>query len=122
MEAGVDHTERREQAALQKLVECLARHDFNDAPENIVTYGIFPDFSRLVQKWECAEARDEGGDGLAASERRLGAVKRVYRRIAKSGIGIVGHGINEAGRVAQKIPNGHRPLRGFKLEEDRISC
>src|SRR3981189_2873630 len=44
-EAVGDHMEGGEQAALQKPVECLARHDFNDTAENIVTDGIFPDFA-----------------------------------------------------------------------------
>jgi hypothetical protein len=114
--------QRREETALQELVESLSRYDFDDTAENIETRGIFEDFARLVQKRECAEARDEGGDGLVASERRLGAVKRVYRRIAKSGVGVIGHGINETGRIAQKIPDGHRSLGRFKLQEDRVPC
>ena len=50
MKAGVDHAQWRKQTVLQELLECLARDDFNDTAENVVTDGIFPDFARLVQK------------------------------------------------------------------------
>src|SRR5208283_5012420 len=84
-EAAIDHVQRREEAALQKLIEGLSRHDFNDAAEHVVTDGIFPDFARLVQKRQGAEARDEVRDRLVAPERRPGAVQYVNRGILKSG-------------------------------------
>src|SRR6185312_4171039 len=33
-EAAIDHVQRAEEAALQKLIEGLSRHDFNDAAEH----------------------------------------------------------------------------------------
>ena len=86
VEAGVDHVQRREQAILQKLVECLARYNFNDTAENIETQGVFPDFARLMQQWQRAEARDERGKGLVAPEWCFRTVQSVYRRIAKTRI------------------------------------
>jgi hypothetical protein len=105
---------------LQKLVESLARRDLNDATENVVTQRIFPDFARLMQQRQAAKTGDERSDRLIAPEGCSRAVKQMYRRIAKSGIGEIPHAIDETGRIAQQVADGHRAFGRFKVLPRKI--
>src|SRR5215470_17564278 len=49
-EGGVDHAERFEQAAVEKLIERLARGDFDDSSQHVNAVAILPDLARLMSK------------------------------------------------------------------------
>src|SRR5271168_2439115 len=77
VESRVDHTQRPEQAALQKLVERLAGRDLDDPRQHVDAPAIFPHFAGLVRERQSSEAGDEISQGVVGAERSLPAIEGV---------------------------------------------
>jgi len=82
-EAAIDHMQRREEAALQKLIEGLSRHDFNDAAEHVVADGIFQTSPGWCRSGRAPRLATKSAIGLS---RRNGAWRRTVRESRHSQI------------------------------------
>ena len=58
-EAGIDHAERLEQAALEKLIQRLARSHLDDPSQNVGAVAIFEDLTGLMNQRELCQAGHE---------------------------------------------------------------
>ncbi len=109
-ETRVGHLERTEDALGENLAERLARHDFDDAPENIGREAVLPRRTRLIQERQLGEPRDELlRRELACEPGHSALVELVDLRRAAVAVG-------EAGRVAQQILDRHLGRRRHRVE------
>ena len=59
VKAGVDHMQRRKDAALQELVERLTGSDFDDPAEHVDAQAIFTDFAGLMGERQARQSGNE---------------------------------------------------------------
>jgi hypothetical protein len=117
-EGSVDDAERFEQAAVEKLIERLARGDLDDPSQHVNAVAIFPDLARLMSEREPRQTGREVLQRAMAGEASLPqfalAVELVHGPIALVFV-------DEAGGVAEEVLDDHRTLLRLK-REPRLSA
>jgi hypothetical protein len=124
IEAGVDHMQRRKDAALQELVERLAGGHLDDPAEDVGAQAVFVNLAGLMGERHARQSGNEIRQRRVASVcgrvdpavKQMdhsnteigGCVRRAPFRIRK-----IHFRIDQARRMAQQISNRHRAFWAF---------